>query len=40
MKTAFMKTYQIRANLFYVNEGPHWFGPFRTTKGLEDFYSD
>ena len=35
-----MKTYQIRANLFYVNDGPHWFGPFRNTKELDNFYSD
>lgn len=35
-----MKTYQIHATLFYVNDGPHWFGPFRNTKELDNFYSD
>tara|TARA_Y100000592_G_scaffold713_1_gene1127 strand:+ start:168 stop:353 length:186 start_codon:yes stop_codon:yes gene_type:complete len=35
-----MKTYQIHATCFYVNDSVHWFGPFKSTKELDSFYSD
>ncbi len=35
-----MKTYQIHATCFYVNDSVHWFGPFNNRRALDRFYSD
>ena len=35
-----MKIYDINSRTRYVNDGPHWFGPFKTDEGLKLFFED
>jgi hypothetical protein len=35
-----MKIFDINSKTSYVNDGPHWFGPFNNDKALELFFED
>ena len=35
-----MKIFEINSKTKYVNDGCHWFGPFKTDEGLKLFFED